>query len=365
MDSAVAANILMAVIKVLIILGVLLTAVAYYTFSERKFSAFMQDRVGPNRAGPFGLLQPLADGVKFIMKEDVIPFHVDKVLYVMAPAMAMIPAMATIAVVPFAAPIPAPATGMFAGLGQIQFQLADVNVGMLYIFAVSGLAVYGVVMAGWASNNKYALLGSLRASAQMISYELTLGLSILGIFMIFETLQLDDIVAAQTTFISFLPVQIPKWGVVVQPLGFLLFLVATFAETSRLPFDLPEGEAEIVAGYHVEYGSMKFALFMMSEYAHMLIASMVITCLFFGGWNLPWVDMSSLPVLQRVAAQLAVFLAKTGFFAFLFIWVRWTLPRFRYDQLMRLGWKVLLPLAIANLIATGAFYVVKYTVGIG
>jgi len=365
MDSAVVATVILALIKIALILAVLFTGVAYYSLAERKFSAFMQDRIGPNRCGPFALLQPLADGVKFFLKEDVIPHHVDKVLYLAAPAMAMIPAMATIAVVPFADPIPAPASGLFASLGQIQFQLADINVGMLYIFAVSGLAVYGVVIAGWASNNKYALLGSLRASAQMISYELTLGLSVLGVFMVYETLQLDAIVAAQTTYISFLPVAIPKWGIVVQPLGFLLFLIATFAETSRLPFDLPEGEAEIVAGYHVEYGSMKFMLFMLAEYSHMIIASAVITCLFLGGWNLPWVDMSGLPAAQRVAAQLAVFTAKAGFFAFLFIWVRWTLPRFRYDQLMRLGWKVLLPLAIANLVATGAFYVVKYTVGIG
>ena len=357
-------QILIIVVKVLLLLGVLLTGVAYYTFGERKFSAWIQDRTGPDRAGPAGLLQPLADGVKFLLKEDVIPFHVEKVLYVLAPAMAMIPAIATVAVVPFAEPVRLGASILGAPVGEIPMQIADVNIGILYVFAVSSLAIYGVVMAGWSSNNKYSLLGSLRASAQMLSYELTLGLSIIGLLMVYETLKLNEMVAVQAGYISWLPF-VPKWGVVVQPLGFILFLVATFAETSRLPFDLPEGEAEIVAGYHTEYGSMKFALFMMSEYAHMMIASMVITCMFFGGWLIPWVDMSSWPQAVRLFVQLGVFTGKTVFFMFLFIWIRWTLPRFRYDQLMKLGWKVLLPLALLNVFATMMYYFLTFTGGAG
>lgn len=359
MDNAAIVQLLIVLAKVLILVAVLMTAVAYYTFGERKFSALMQDRCGPNRCGPFGLLQPLADGVKFIMKEDVIPYHVDKLLYVLAPAAALVPALCTVAVVPFAAPLTVDAKVLDVTRSVINFQVADVNIGILYIFGISSLAVYGVVMAGWSSNNKYALLGAMRASAQMISYELTLGLSVVGILMVFETLRLNGIVAAQAGYISFLPF-IPKWGVVVQPLGFILFLVASFAETNRLPFDMPEGEAEIVAGYHVEYGSMKFALFFMAEYSHMIVASMVITCLFFGGWLIPWVDTSTWPAVARVIAQLAAFSLKTVFFMFLFIWIRWTIPRFRYDQLMRLGWKTLLPLALLNVFITCVYYAIKY-----
>ena len=354
------AIILLALVKVLVLVLVLLTAVAYYTFGERKFSAWMQLRTGPNRCGPLGVLQPLADGVKFNMKEDVIPHHVDKVLYVLAPAMATIPAMITVAVVPFADPIRTSCAFLGSGSGILKFQIADLNIGILYIFAISSLAVYGVVMAGWASNNKYSMLGSLRASAQMISYELTLGLSIIGILMVFGSLSLTSIVNAQVGHISFLPF-IPKWGIFVQPLGFVLFLVAAFAECNRPPFDFAEGEAEIVAGYHTEYGSMKFALFMMAEYSHMMVSSMVITCLFLGGWHIPYLDrfIFQLPQIWRVLIQLGIFGGKTFFFMFLFIWIRWTLPRLRYDKLMNIGWKVLLPLALLNVFATSVFYVFK------
>lgn len=337
--------------KIGVVLFVIMTFVAYYTFAERKFSGWMQDRVGPNRCGPFGLLQPLADGVKFFMKEDVIPGHVDKVLYVLAPALSLVPALITFAVVPFGSSI------VIAGR-NISLQIADLNIGVLYILAISSLGVYGIVMAGWSSNNKYSLMGSMRSTAQMISYELSLGLSIIGVLMVFETLRLNQIVMHQGGYIMGV---IPRWGVVVQPLGFLIFLIASFAETNRLPFDLPEGEAEIVAGYHVEYGSMKFSLFMIAEYANMVTSAAVITCLFFGGWQIPWVNLSGLPQWAVALVHVGAFSVKLMFFAFIYIWVRWTLPRFRYDQLMRLGWKVLLPLSILNILATGIFYMIKYT----
>lgn len=346
-------------IKILILLGVLMTALAYYGLAERRFAAFMQMRVGPSRCGPFGLLQPLADGVKFILKEDVIPNHVDKWLYVIAPLISFIPALTTIAIIPFAEPVPA---GTLLGHvhNGFQFQIADINIGILYVFALASLGIYGIVLGGWASNNKYSLLGSLRGSAQMISYELSMGMSIIGILMVFETLRMNGMIEAQSGYVSWLPF-VPKWGVVAQPLGFLIFLIASFAETNRLPFDLPEGEAEIVAGYHTEYGSMKFALFMLAEYGHMTTASAIITCMFFGGWLLPWVDMSHWGTLARALAQVGVFSAKMAFFMCFFIWIRWTLPRFRYDQLMKLGWKVLLPLSLLNILLTGAYYMLKYT----
>lgn len=340
------------VVKIGIVFFTILTGVAYYTFAERKFSGWIQDRVGPNRAGPWGLLQPLADGLKFFFKEDIIPNHVDKVLYVLAPALSVIPALITFAVVPFG-------SGISIAGHKILFQIADINIGILYIFAITSLGVYGIVLAGWSSNNKYSLLGGIRSTAQMISYELSLGLSVVGILMVYETLRLNEIVFHQGGYILGF---IPRWGVVVQPLGFLIFLIASFAETNRLPFDLPEGEAEIVAGYHVEYGSMKFALFFMAEYANMITSAAVITCLFFGGWQIPWIPLAGVSPVVVALLHIGSFTVKTVFFAFLFIWVRWTLPRFRYDQLMRLGWKVLLPLAILNIFATGVFYMVKYMV---
>jgi NADH-quinone oxidoreductase subunit H len=339
---------LVSLIKILAVIGGLLGAVAYLVLAERKISAYIQNRLGPNRVGPWGLLQPLADGLKFMFKEDVIPTHVNRVLYLAAPVAILIPALMGFAVVPFGDTITI--------MGRtIRLQVADLNIGILYILATASLGVYGVVLAGWASNSKYALLGGIRASAQMISYELSLGLSLIGVLMVSGTLELNEIVVSQATHSLF--GFLPRWNVFAQPLAFLIFTVSAFAEANRLPFDLPESEQELVAGYHSEYSSMKFAMFFMAEYAHMITASAVIATLFFGGWHVPWLldplDTSLVASLLKVAA----FSVKTGFFLFLFLWVRWTLPRFRYDQVMRLGWKVLLPLAIANVFITGVLMV--------
>jgi NADH-quinone oxidoreductase subunit H len=326
---------------------------------ERRGAAFIQDRPGPNRVNIAGfalagLVQPLADVVKFIFKEDFIPPSANRAFYVLAPVLTLIPALMTFAVVPF---------GDVVRIGEriVQLQVADLNVGILYVFAIASLGVYGVVLAGWASNNKYSFLGAVRSSAQMISYELTLGLSVLGVVMAFGTLELDEIVRGQGARLFGV---IPLWGVVIQPLAFVLFTIAVFAETNRLPFDLAEAEAELVVGYHTEYGSMKFATFFMAEYIAMTTGAAVIVTLFFGGWQIPFVSSEALnawtaglvgPTLGSWLAalvQFGSFSAKLGFFLWLFIWVRWTLPRFRYDQLMKLGWKVMLPLALANVLVT-------------
>ncbi len=328
--------------KIVVVLGAILTTVAYLSLAERRISGFMQDRLGPNRVGPFGLLQPIADGLKFLFKEDIIPNHVDRVIYVMAPAVVLIPALITFAVIPFGDTLPL--------LGRdIKLQIADINVGILYILAITSLGVYGIVLGGWASNNKYSLLGGLRASAQMISYELALGLSIVGVLMMTGSLRLNDVVEFQSGYWGL----IPKWNVLTQPLGFVLFMIAAFAETNRLPFDLAEAEQELVAGYHTEYSSMKFTMFYMAEYANMVTSSALIVTLFFGGWNVPWIISPDSTSLLPSILKLLSFVIKTGFFLFLFIWVRWTLPRFRYDQLMHLGWKVFLPLALLNIFVTG------------
>ncbi len=333
-----------SLIKVIVVLAVLLGAVAYLVLAERKVSAFIQNRLGPNRVGPWGLLQPVADGLKFLFKEDIIPNRANLVVYLAAPPAILVPALMGFAVIPFGE------TMTLFGR-EVQLQIADVNVGILYILAMASLGVYGVVLGGWASNNKYALLGGIRASAQMISYELSLGLSLVGVLMISESLRLNDVVNVQAshTLFGFLP----AWNVFTQPLAFVIFTASAFAEANRLPFDLPESEQELVAGYHTEYSSMKFAMFFMAEYAHMITASAVVATLFFGGWHVPWLidpgDVSLMANLLKVAA----FAAKTGFFMFLFLWVRWTLPRFRYDQVMWLGWRVLLPLSLLNVFVTG------------
>jgi NADH-quinone oxidoreductase subunit H len=317
----------------------------------------MQNRLGPNRIGPFGLLQAACDVVKFVFKEDRDPAHVNHFYYRIAPWIAVIPAFMTFAVIPFASSIAWDGT-------KILFQVANLDVGVLYCFSIGSLGVYGIIMAGWASNNKYSLLGSLRSSAQMISYELTLGLSLIGIMMIFQSVKLGDIAAAQgEVLMSVAGFDIPKWGIFVQPLGFLLFLVSVFAETNRLPFDLPEGESELIAGYHLEYGSMRFALFMMAEFVNMTVASGLLTTLFFGGWQLlpGMATVAGLLVSQfsfdpdwvRVAFEGISFVLKVAGFMWFFVWVRWTLPRFRFDQLMNLGWKVMLPLALINIFFTG------------
>jgi len=332
-----------SLIKIVVVLGGIMGTVAYLSLAERRISAFIQNRLGPNRVGPFGLLQPMADGLKFLFKEDVIPRHVSRVIYIAGPAAVFVPAFIGFAVVPFGDTL-----SLFGR--TIQLQVADLNIGILYILAVSSLAVYGVVLGGWASNNKYALLGGIRASAQMISYELSLGLSLIGVLMITGSLRLNDVVTAQATHSLF--GFLPRWNVFTQPLAFVIFTVASFAETNRLPFDLPETEQELVAGYHAEYSSMKFTMFMMAEYAHIITASAVIATLFFGGWHCPGIAPSDTTLAASLLKVLA-FSIKTGFFLFFYIWMRWTLPRFRYDQVMRLGWKMLLPLALANVFVTG------------
>ena len=327
--------------KIVVVFVILLTAVAYTVLLERKLVARMQNRWGPTRVGPFGLLQPLADGLKLILKEDLIPANVNKPLYVLAPLLSLTVALMAIAVIPVGESIRLPWLGI-----ETPLQITDINIGLLFLLGVTSIGVYGVALAGWSSNSKYSLLGSLRASAQMISYELSLGLSLVGVLILSGTLSLRGIVDAQSgVWFGW----IPRWNIFTQALGFFIYLTAAFAETNRIPFDLPESETELVAGYHTEYSAMKFAMFFMAEYINMFTVSCVATLLFFGGWHGP---VFGPPVLQAVL-PLFWFAAKVFFFIFLYIWVRGTLPRFRYDQLMAFGWKVLLPLALFNVMATG------------
>jgi len=331
---------LAALVKIGVVLAVLMTVVGNIVLVERKVAGWIQDRVGPNRAGPWGLLQPLADGIKFIFKESITPERAYRPLYLIAPALSLTTALTTFAVIPFA--------DRFVVLGaEVAPLIADLDVGLLWIFAVASLGVYGVVLAGWASSNKYSVLGGLRSSAQMISYELAMSLSVVGVIMAAGSLRLADIVGAQSATV---------WNVVSQPIGFLVFLTSAFAETNRLPFDLPEAEPELVAGYHTEYSGMRFLMFYMAEYANVVLSSSLMVLLFFGGWHLPFIEgmLPSAPPGVAGLAQLGIFSLKLSFFLFLFIWVRWTLPRFRYDQLMNLGWKVMLPLALANAAWTAA-----------
>lgn len=331
--------ILVSVIKSLIVLIVLLTAVAYTVWLERKVVGHMQNRWGPTRVGPFGLLQPMADGVKLLFKEDLTPPHVYKPLFIAAPLMAVTFALTSIAVIPFGNSI------TIFGL-SIPLQITDVNIGLLMILGVTSLGVYGVALAGWSSNSKYSLLGGLRASAQMVSYEIGLGLSLVGVIIQSGSLSLRTIVDAQGGhFLGF----IPRWNIFHgQFIGFFIYLTAAYAETNRIPFDLPEAETELVAGYHTEYSAMKFASYFMAEYANMITVACVATLLFLGGWHGPLFG----PALLQAVLPLFWFGAKVFGFLFLYIWVRGTLPRFRYDQLMAFGWKFLLPVAIANLVAT-------------
>ena len=315
-------------LHIAIVAGAVLPGIgAVMVWAERRVSAFMQDRLGPNRVGPAGLLQPIADLLKFIFKEDVIPGHVNKPLYVLAPVMSLVPALLAFCVVPYA-------RGM---------AIADLNVGILLVFAVSSIAVYGVSIGGWASNSKYSLLGGVRSSAQMVSYEIALGLSVVPVFLVVGDLNMEAIVRWQKENCWLVFLLAPSW---------VIFLVSSYAETNRLPFDLPEAETELVAGYHVEYSSMKFALFFLAEYIHMTTASALSVALFFGGYELPFVTLPT-GVWGTVLSGL-IFFAKTSVFLFLFIWVRWTLPRFRYDQLMRLGWQILFPASLAMVVLTAA-----------
>jgi len=332
--------ILVSVIKIVIALVVLLTAVAYSVWLERKVVGHIQNRWGPTRVGPFGLLQPLADGVKFLFKEDLTPPHVYKPLYIAAPMIAVTCALTSISLIPIGNPIT-------VGGVTTPLQITDLNIGLLIILGITSLGVYGVALAGWSSNSKYSLLGGLRASAQMVSYEIALGLSLVGVLIMAGSFSLQDIVKAQAG--SYWHV-IPRWNIFQgQIVGFFVYLMAAYAETNRIPFDLPEAETELVAGYHTEYSAMKFAMFFMAEYANMITVACLATLLFFGGWHGP---IFGPPLLQAIL-PVFWFVAKVFVFLFVYIWVRGTLPRFRYDQLMAFGWKFLLPLAIANLVITG------------
>jgi len=323
---------LLSLVKCLVVLFILLTAVAYIQLAERKIVGRMQARVGPTRVGPFGLLQPAADAVKFILKEDLIPDTAHKFLYVLAPMLAVVLALLSITVIPIGGDITL--FGVHTAL-----QITDLNVGLLLILGVTSLGVYGVVLGGWASNSKYSLLGSLRGGSQMISYELSLGLSLIGPIMLAGTLSLRGIVEAQRHL---------HWFILPQIVAFFIYITAAFAETNRVPFDLPDAEGELGAGYHTEYSAMKFAMFFLAEYVNMITVSCVATLVFFGGWSGPLFG----PALLVAIEPILYFLAKVFFFLFLYIWVRGTLPRFRYDQLMGFGWKVLVPLALANVMVT-------------
>lgn len=334
-------------LKMLAVFTMTMVGVALMTLMERKVAGWIQNRPGPNRVGPSGLLQPVADGIKNFIKEETTPAAANKSLYTLAPAITFIPAMLLMAVIPLAAPLPLnvdftlPLLGQFVYTGDLPMVVADLPIGFLFVLAFSSLGVYGVALAGWASNSKYSLLGGLRASAQMISYEVALGLSLVPILLLSGNVAFSEIIRNQ---------QEGLWYVAPLFLSFFVFLISGFAETNRLPFDLPEAEAELVAGYHSEYSAMKFSLFMIAEFAHILTIAAMVTTLFFGGWDIPfttWDEQGG--VAQTLATHLAFF-AKTFFWIFFVMWIRWTLPRFRYDQLMSLGWKVMLPLALAYIV---------------
>lgn len=364
-----AAFLIAAAVKVLAVFTALMVAIMYATWAERRLSAFIQDRLGPNRVGTFGLLQPIADGLKNIIKEETSPATASRFFFVLGPMLSIMPALVTFAVIPFAAPLPTP-------WGTVDMIVADLPVGVLYILAIGSLGVYGIFLGGWSSNNKYALLGGLRASAQMVSYEVGLGLSLIPVMMLAGNVTLTRMVADQ---------QLGLWYILPLSLGFLLFLISAFAETNRLPFDMPEAESELVTGYHTEYSSMKFSMFFIAEYAHVITASALMATLFLGGWDIPfWSGDNFIPhegalisgftaAGEPIPAQLSIwttlltlgaFSLKTAFFVVLYIWVRWTLPRFRYDQVMHLGWKVMLPTALAYVMLVGATILVLDQLGV-
>jgi NADH-quinone oxidoreductase subunit H len=354
--------IIITTIKVVVIFFGLMIVVAMLTLMERKVSAFIQDRLGPNRVGPWGLVQPFADGLKNFLKEETYPAQASKFFFVLAPMMAIGPAMITFAVIPFAAPLPTP-------WGLVDMVIADLPIGILYILAIASLGIYGIVMAGWSSNNKYAFLGSLRAGAQMVSYEVALGLSLIPVFMLAGNVTLTQIVWTQQQ-------ELGLWLALPLGLSFMLFVISAFAETNRLPFDMAEAESELVSGYHTEYSSMKFSMFFIAEYANMITAAALMATLFLGGWDIPftaWDDMrviapgvvvGSEPHWLKTLLTLASFAIKTLLFIFLFMWVRWTVPRFRYDQIMHLGWKVMLPTALAYVTLMGAAILTLDSLGV-
>ncbi len=326
-------------ILILAVVTVSLVIAMYATWAERKVAAVMQDRIGPNRAGPFGLFQPLADGVKLFMKEEIIPNTSSKFLFVMAPALAMITALMTSAVIPWG-----PTVHLFGR--EISLQIADINIGILYVFGVVSLGVYGIMIGGWASNNKFSLLSSIRGASQMISYELAMGLALIALLMMTGSLRLSVIVAQQSEGLF-------NWNVMYQPLGFLIFFICALAECNRTPFDLPEAENELNFGYHLEYSSMKLGFYLFAEYINMFISGVIMATLFFGGYDIPFVNEATWGTHWWVGViGFVVLMTKAIFFVLLFMWIRWTIPRFRYDQLMNLGWKGLIPLSLINMILT-------------
>ncbi|WP_166332819.1 NADH-quinone oxidoreductase subunit NuoH [Sphingobacterium chungjuense] len=333
-------------ILVVVVFTITLVIAMYSTLAERKIAGFMQDRHGPDRAGAFGILQPLCDGSKFFFKEEIIPAGAHKGLFIMGPVIAIITACISSAVIPWG-------QTLTFGDTTISLQVAEVNIGVLYIFGVIALGVYGIMLGGWASNNKFSLMGAIRAASQSISYEIGLGLSLIALLMVTGTLSIGEIVAQQSGFVN--------WNIWSQPLGFIIFVTCAFAECNRVPFDLPECETELVGGYHTEYSSMKLGLYMFSEYINMFVSSALMAALYFGGYNFPFMHDLGLSANWITIIGVLVFFAKIFAFIFFFMWIRWTLPRFRYDQLMRLGWKKLIPLAIANIVLTGVIILIKDT----
>jgi NADH-quinone oxidoreductase subunit H len=345
-------------ITIVVVMAAILGVCAYLIYVERKISAWMQDRIGPNRVGPLGLFQPIADGLKFLLKEDIIPEHVDRLLYLLAPAVAVTMALLAFAVVPFGpttVPPELPAAGASGAelqayeaalqryQGQYQFVIAPgVSIGIVFAFAITSLTIYAIILGGWSSNNKYSFLGALRSSAQLVSYEIPMGMSILGIVLMTGSLNLEKVIAHQVQQ------GIWGWNIWFQPLAFILFLVSVFAECNRLPFDLPEAEQELVGGYHTEYSALKFGLFFVGEYTHMVTTSFLLVILFFGGWQFPGVDQVA--GIGGIILKLIIFLLKMSGFIVFYMLVRWTLPRFRFDQLMAIAWKVMIPLALVNLV---------------
>jgi NADH-quinone oxidoreductase subunit H len=332
LDPSIWVFLIATVLKMIIIFTIYMVGVAYSTFAERRISAWIQDRHGPNRVGPQGLLQVAADGIKNIMKEETYPGFASKALFILAPIITFIPAMVTWAVIPFAAPMPTP-------WGRIDMVVADLPVGFLFTIAISSVGVYGIVLAGWSSNNKYALLGGLRASAQMVSYEIAMGMSTVCVLLLAGNVSLNTVINQQS---------VQGWNILLLTVAALMFLISAFAETNRVPFDLPEAESELITGYHTEYSAMKFSMFPISEYANMITASAMMATLFFGGWDIPFTqwDNTGRYTVMKSLLTFGAFASKVLFFVFFYIWIRWTLPRFRYDQLMSLGWKILLPVAL-------------------
>ncbi len=326
-----------------VVFGLTLFVAAYSTYAERKVAAFLQDRIGPDRAGPWGILQPLADGLKFIMKEEIIPVVSNRFLFVLGPCIAMLTALMAGVLIPWGDTI-------IINGEAYPLQIADLNIGILYVFGIVSIGVYGIMIGGWASNNKFSLLGAIRASAQMISYEIAMGLAIIALVLMTGTLSLQELSSQQAGGIGG---HWNFWNVVYQPVGFLIFLVCAFAETNRTPFDLPECETELVGGYHTEYSSMKLGFYLFAEYINMFVSSAVIATLYFGGYNFPFMNDLGLPHNVLTTLGTVALFAKITFFIFFFMWIRWTIPRFRYDQLMNLGWKILIPLAVVNIVVTG------------